>query len=258
MADGGANGPDYAVDLSNCDREPIHVLGKVQPFGFLIALTADWLVARVSANSADFIGLSPDDMLGRPISDILASDAIHALRNRITLLRGPDSVERLFSVPLIEGGPAFDVAVHFSGPMVVVEAEPASHDEMEASSTVRSMVSRLAQAEGMSAFLRDGARQVRALTGFDRVMVYRFADGGDGEVVAEALRPGIESFFGLHYPASDIPAQARALYLRNIFRIIFGPNITYLIFDILKTQFLHINTGLDASSKVVGIQAAAF
>ena len=220
MADGGANGPDYAVDLSNCDREPIHVLGKVQPFGFLIALTADWLVARVSANSADFIGLSPDDMLGRPISDILASDAIHALRNRITLLRGPDSVERLFSVPLIEGGPAFDVAVHFSGPMVVVEAEPASHDEMEASSTVRSMVSRLAQAEGMSAFLRDGARQVRALTGFDRVMVYRFADGGDGEVVAEALRPGIESFFGLHYPASDIPAQARALYLRNIFRII--------------------------------------
>ena len=49
MADGGANGPDYAVDLSNCDREPIHVLGKVQPFGFLIALTADWLVARASA-----------------------------------------------------------------------------------------------------------------------------------------------------------------------------------------------------------------
>ena len=215
-----ATDPGFAVDLSNCDREPIHILGAVQPFGFLIALTADWLVARASANSAQFIGLSPDDMLGRPVADIFEADAIHALRNRITLLRGPDSVERLFSLPLIKDGPAFDVAVHFSGPMVIVEAEPASHDEMEASSTVRSMVSRLAQAESMSAFLRDGARQVRALTGFDRVMVYRFADGGDGEVVAEALRPGIESFFGLHYPASDIPSQARALYLRNIFRII--------------------------------------
>ncbi|KAA9018853.1 HWE histidine kinase domain-containing protein [Sphingobium limneticum] len=220
MADRDADQPNFSVDLSNCDREPIHVLGTVQPFGFLIALTADWLVSRVSANSAQFIGLTPDDMLGKPIAALLDGEAIHALRNRITLLRGPDSVERLFSIPLIAGGPPFDVAVHFSGQLVVVEAEPASHDEMEASSTVRSMVARLAQAEGMTAFLRDGARQVRALTGFDRVMVYRFADGGDGEVVAEALKPGIDSFFGLHYPASDIPAQARALYLRNIFRII--------------------------------------
>lgn len=212
--------PTEPVDLTNCDREPIHVLGMVQPFGFLVALTADWLVARVSANSAEFIGLSPDDMLGQPIVGMLSAEAIHTLRNRITLLRGPDSVERIFSLALIEGGAVFDVAVHFAGPLVVIEAEPASHDEMEASSTVRSMVARLGQVEGISAFLRDGARQVRALTGFDRVMVYRFAGTGDGEVVAEALRPGIESFFGLHYPASDIPAQARALYLRNIFRII--------------------------------------
>ena len=208
------------VDLTNCDREPIHVLGMVQPFGFLMALTADWLVSRVSANSADFVGLPPDRMLGQPIAELLSGEAIHTLRNRITMLRGPDSVERIFSLALVEGGALFDVAVHFSGPLVVIEAEPASHDEMEASSTVRSMVSRLGQVEGMAAFLRDGARQVRALTGFDRVMVYRFAGSGDGEVVAEALRPGVDSFLGLHYPASDIPAQARALYLRNIFRII--------------------------------------
>jgi light-regulated signal transduction histidine kinase (bacteriophytochrome) len=220
MVDRNGTAPGFAVDLSNCDREPIHVLGTVQPFGFLIALTADWLVSRVSANSAQFIGLSPQDMLGKPVSGVLSAEAIHSLRNRITLLRGPDSVERLFSIPLIDGGPPFDIAVHFSGQLVVIEAEPAAHDEMEASSTVRSMVARLAQADSMTAFLRDGARQVRALTGFDRVMVYRFADGGDGEVVAEALKPGIDSFFGLHYPASDIPAQARALYLRNIFRVI--------------------------------------
>ncbi|CCW18515.1 Phytochrome, two-component sensor histidine kinase [Sphingobium indicum BiD32] len=219
MADGGS-GADFAVNLTNCDREPIHVLGTVQPFGFLIALTADWLVSRVSDNSAAFIGLSPDDMLGKPVSALFDGEAIHTLRNRITLLRGPDSVERIFSLPLMAGGTPFDVAVHFSGQLVVIEAEPASADEMEASSTVRAMVARLAQADGMTAFLRDGARQVRALTGFDRVMVYRFADGGDGEVVAEALRPGIDSFFGLHYPASDIPVQARALYLRNIFRVI--------------------------------------
>jgi light-regulated signal transduction histidine kinase (bacteriophytochrome) len=216
----GGGAATFAVDISNCEREPIHVPGTIQPFGFLIAVTADWLVSRVSANSADFIGLAPDALLGRPIADIFVADALHSLRNRITLLRGPDSVERLYSVQLIEGGAQFDLAVHFSGQLVVIEAEPASADELEVASLVRSMVARLAQVEGMTAFLRDGARQVRALTGFDRVMVYRFAGTGDGEVVAEALRPGIDSFFGLHYPASDIPAQARALYLRNIFRII--------------------------------------
>ncbi|MFC4593861.1 HWE histidine kinase domain-containing protein [Sphingobium tyrosinilyticum] len=221
MADGRE--PDvtaFAVDISNCDREPIHVPGTIQPFGFLVALTADWLVSRVSANSSAFIGLSPQEMLGQPISELFRGEAIHSLRNRITLLRGPDAVERIFSLILIDGFPPFDIAVHFSGSLVVIEAEPARADEMEATSMVRSMVARLAQTDSMAAFLRDGARQVRALTGFDRVMVYRFADGGDGEVVAEALRPGIDSFFGLHYPASDIPAQARALYLRNIFRVI--------------------------------------
>src|ERR1700744_5084207 len=85
---------------------------------------------------------------------------------------------------------------------------------------VRAMMARLAQSEGMASFLREGARQVRALTGFDRVMVYRFDDQGSGEVAAESLQPGIDSFLGLHYPASDIPAQARKLYLRNVFRVI--------------------------------------
>ena len=211
---------DFAVDISNCDREPIHVPGTIQPFGFLVALTADWLVSRVSANCEQFIGLTPEQMLGKPISGLFRDDAIHSLRNRITLLRGPDAVERMFSLVLIDGIQPFDIAVHFSGSLVVIEAEPAFADEIEATSMVRSMVARLAQTDSMAAFLRDGARQVRALTGFDRVMVYRFADGGDGEVVAEALRPGIDSFFGLHYPASDIPTQARALYLRNIFRVI--------------------------------------
>jgi light-regulated signal transduction histidine kinase (bacteriophytochrome)/CheY-like chemotaxis protein len=95
---------------------------------------------------------------------------------------------------------------------------------MEASAMVRAMIGRLSQSDSVAAYLREGARQVRALTGFDRVMVYRFDEQGSGEVVAESLRPGVDSFLGLHYPASDIPAQARKLYLRNIFRVIADVN----------------------------------
>jgi light-regulated signal transduction histidine kinase (bacteriophytochrome) len=211
---------DFHVDLTNCDREPIHVLGIIQPFGFLIAVTADWLISRVSANIADLTGQQPDEMLGRPVHEYLSEHSIHAIRNRLTMLRGPDGVERLFSQPLIAGRGAFDIAVHMASDLIVIEAEPAAEEDVEAAAMVRAMVSRLGQTDQMAAFLREGARQVRAITGFDRVMVYRFDEQQSGEVVAEALRPGVDSFMGLHYPASDIPAQARTLYLRNIFRVI--------------------------------------
>ena len=208
------------VDLTNCDREPIHALGAVQPIGFLIALTSDWLIARASANAADFIGFGPDDLIGRPLAEIFSSKAVHDLRNRTTMLRGPDAVERIFDIALIEGATHFDVAMHFSAGSIIVEAEPISGDHGDATGTVRSMIARLDQCGNVEAFLREGARQIRALTNFDRVMVYRFAQDGSGEVVAEACRSGIGRFLGLHYPASDIPAQARQLYKRNILRVI--------------------------------------
>jgi light-regulated signal transduction histidine kinase (bacteriophytochrome)/CheY-like chemotaxis protein len=208
------------VDLSNCEREPIHILGAVQPIGFLIALTSDWMIGRASANTEDFIGLAPDALLGRPLAEVFSSKAVHDLRNRMSMLRGPDAVERIFSVILVESFPPFDIAIHVSGGQIVIEAQPASDEHGDATGTVRSMTTRLDQTPELPAFFNEGARQVRALTGFDRVMVYRFAGDGSGEVVAEACKPGIGTFKGLHYPASDIPAQARELYKRNLLRVI--------------------------------------
>ena len=209
------------VNLTNCDREPIHMLGAIQPVGFLIALTSDWMIARVSANIGSFFDAEPADLIGRPLASLLTPTAVHGLRNRLAMLRGPDSVERIFSCTMITGHEPFDVALHMSGGQVVIEAEPGSGgDHGDATGTVRSMIVRLDQAETMTAFFNEGARQVRALSGFDRVMVYRFAEDGSGEVVAETCKPGIGSFHGLRYPASDIPAQARELYKRNLLRII--------------------------------------
>lgn len=222
--------PHPPVDLSNCDREPIHLLAGIQPFGFLIAVTADWLIARASENLERFTGIDARDALGRSLQDVFRHDAIHAIRNRVLLLRGPDAVERIFGLPLLKSGPgepgsarlagAFDLAVHFSGTLMVIEAEPAQGESLDAANQVRTLMARLHQTGTMAAFLREAGRQVRALTGFDRVMVYRFDHTGSGEVVAEALKPGVDSFLGLNYPATDIPNQARALYRRNVFRVI--------------------------------------
>jgi light-regulated signal transduction histidine kinase (bacteriophytochrome) len=208
------------VDLTNCDREPIYILGAIQPIGFLLALSTDWIVARASANVADFIGKSPSDLIGFPLAQALPSTVLHDLRNRVGMLRGADATERLFGCVLVKGGPPFDVALHMSGGQIVIEAQPGVGQPGDATGVVRSMVARLDLAPDMASFYREGARQVRALLGFDRVMVYKFDGGGAGEVVAEACKSGIGTFMGLHYPASDIPQQARALYKRNLLRVI--------------------------------------
>jgi len=208
------------VDLSNCDREPIHLLGAIQSFGFLVAMDPAGRIARVSCNLRSFTGHVAESVLGAPIDVLFRKDAVHAIRNRLTLLRSGDAVERLFALELVEGRGPFDVAVHFSGDLLVIEAEPHKGDLVDAVYKVRALTARLAHAPDLQAFQREACRQVRVLTGFDRVMLYRFDHTGAGEVVAEALRQGVDSFLGLSYPASDIPGQVRLLYLRNLFRII--------------------------------------
>src|SRR5689334_10595460 len=213
--------PAQGIDLTNCDREPIHLLGAIQPIGFLLAVNTDWMVARVSANFEEFFGKRPEDVIGKPALDVLSAEAVHAIRNRLALLASPDASERIFRCRLFDESVLFDIAVHMIDGLVVIEGEPSSdHAYGDATGTVRGMIARLDNAQSLERFFNEGARQVRALTAFDRVMVYRFDEDGSGEVVAESAKSGIGSFMGLHYPSNDIPKQARALYKRNLLRVI--------------------------------------
>src|SRR3569623_869456 len=125
------------VNLTNCDREPIHIPGAIQPVGFLVALSREWIVTRVSANSAEFVGLAPEAIIGRPVTDVFTPTAIHNLRNRLAMLRGPDAVERLFGASLTENGTPRDCAIHMSGDEVVIEADPSSEDQGAETGVVR-------------------------------------------------------------------------------------------------------------------------
>lgn len=194
---------------------------SIQPAGFLLALSDEWMVERVSANVGDFLGRRPDDMIGAPASDFLADDAIHALRNRLALLRGPDGIERIFACRLTDDDRAFDVAIHIADGAVIVEAEPSSTKLYgDVTGTLRGMVGRLELEPDFSQFLTAGARQLRALTGYDRVMVTRFDADGAGTVVAECERSGIGSYLGKRFPAGTLSDEQRARLMRSPLHVV--------------------------------------
>ena len=210
----------FSVDLSNCDREPIHLLGRIQPFGTLIAVSMDWLIQHVSANIAEIAGRSPEDCLGLPLSELLPPSSVHDIRDRLQGLAPGEGSERIFGVDLFGDGRRFDLAIHIVRHTIVVEAEPSVVSAASSGTLVKTMIGRIERCASLDALYTEAVRQLRAVTGFDRVMLYRFAQDGSGRVIAEAARHGIEPFLGLNYPATDIPAQARRLYVKNRTRII--------------------------------------
>jgi light-regulated signal transduction histidine kinase (bacteriophytochrome)/CheY-like chemotaxis protein len=211
----------HPVDLSTCDLEPIHIIGRIQSFGWLVSFSSDWIVNYASANCGDVFALPASEMIGRPAADFLSSGVMHDIRGRVQILTLADTVERMIEIDLFGDGRLFDLAVHASGASIVIEIELSEEGQRrDYVGTVRPMIHRMRKAASVEKLCTSAARHLRGLTGFDRVMVYRFEPSGAGEVIAESVNVGTDSFHGLHFPASDIPAQARRLYARNILRII--------------------------------------
>jgi two-component system, chemotaxis family, sensor kinase Cph1 len=201
--------------LARCADEPIAVPGAVQPHGALVAVTEpDLAVVLTSANAAQLLGAEIAGRLDAVLDDGGAARLREALAGDLAEAN-PLRVE-------LAGG-AFDVVLHRADGLLVTEWEPVRGAEQAGAAWHRRLpvvlqrLSATATLEDLSAVL---AREVRELTGFDRVMVYRFDTEWNGEVVSEARRDDLEPFLGLRYPAGDIPAQARALYTSNWLRLI--------------------------------------
>ena len=214
------------IDLTNCDREPIHIPGAIQPHGALLVLAEPALtIVQVSANVGERLGIPVERLLGTPLAahvgEAQAAEVVTALG------RGETRTFHALALALPAGDAgaprAFDGVVHRSGDVVILELEPrvgAPLSTSEFHDVVRGVMTRIEEAETLPALAQAIAEQMRAITGFDRVWVYKFHEDWHGEIIAEARHEGIETWLGMHYPASDIPAQARALFLRHWLRMI--------------------------------------
>ncbi|TJZ72078.1 ATP-binding protein [Chitiniphilus eburneus] len=216
-----------AAGIAQCAQEPIRIPGSIQPHGFLLALEEPSLrIRHASSSVADWLGLPPEALLGRTLAELLAPDeTITATLSG--LVKEDASVFYLGELALRRGDDAmgrFQLVAHRYADLLIAEFEPAQDGGGPAFSTmyplVSTFVARLQHADDVERLCQLAAEEVQRIIGFGRALVYRFDRDGHGQVLAEANTDGYPSYLGQHFPASDIPAQARELYLLNRLRVI--------------------------------------
>jgi light-regulated signal transduction histidine kinase (bacteriophytochrome) len=215
------------VDFEACASEPIRVPGSVQTHGMLLTVDpATFEVVQVSANSRAFVGREPQQVLGESVDAIFSAASVRSLRSVVDEERMERGTTLLaLDVELDGEHRPYDGVVHRSGGLLVIEllrvqGGPRPLTFTDACRRAQSRMAELHETSGYAELLAAAAQQMQTLTGFDRVMIYRFDADYNGQVVAEQRRDDLEPFLGLHYPATDIPAQARALYERNWIRLL--------------------------------------
>ena len=214
---------DARIDLTNCDREPIHVPGSIQPHGVLIAFVEPSLaIVSASANCAGVLGIAAHELAGRPLATALSATDIERLLSHRDG-EGATGLEAL-SVTTTHGGDVkrWMALIHRHEGIAIVELEPvnAPHDGPGTTLLLGAASKQLQAAADLTQACQVVVEQIRRITGFARVDLYRFASDWSGEVLAESRDEDMPAYLGLHFPASDIPSQARALYQSNPVRLI--------------------------------------
>lgn len=215
------------VDLSTCSTEPIHVPGSIQAHGALVVLEpgSDRIIAAAGdmesllGFSGDPVGQSFESLVGKRLSALTTGAGLE-----------PEH-EPLF-LGTISAGEApqdLDILAHQRDGRIIVELEPSLTNHPSGArllARLRAGVVKIKDTNTVEAACMEAAKAVRSFSGFDRVMGLRFLDDGSGKVIAEVGGDTLGSLLNQHFPASDIPEQARALYLRNLVRAI--PDVNYI------------------------------
>jgi diguanylate cyclase (GGDEF)-like protein/PAS domain S-box-containing protein len=236
-------GTSLALDLSGCASEPIHIPGAIQPHGAVLAALADrLLVTHASANLAAVLGRPVEAVLGRSLENAIGEPACRALLDAVT--SGGVTTEQVHSLSLPDGGTRY-LRAHRTGRHICVDIEPLHVEPFQSRPIfmARSIVRTFEHAASVVELCELAVQGLKAISGYDRVMAYRFSEDGHGEVIAEAREASLKAYLGQHYPASDIPPQARRLYLRQ--RVAAIANSSYAPVPLCADPTLDDGTPLD-------------
>ena len=234
------------VLLDDCASEPIHIPGSIQPHGLLLTLSEPALeILQASTNLNAALGLGPEPLSGRALVDVIGDEALAQVMLAMADL--DDDEDELHQLTL--NGSLYDALLHRHQGLLFLELEntvtPGPGTSQQISRTLR----RLQSAKTLDGLYQTCVTEIRALTGYDRVTLYRFEQEGHGKVIGEALSDGMQPYLGLCFPASDIPPQARELYRLNWIRVI--PDAEYQPVPILPVLRPDTGQPLDLSFAVL-------
>lgn len=241
------------VDLTNCDKEPIHIPGLIQPHGIIFVLQEPQLkVLQVSNNTFQLLGIYPKKIVGNKLKQLVGSQIIQQIKTK--LVEGIETINPLkLSIKTEKGELCFDGILHRSDGMLILELEPITSKEFgdffSLYHLVQAPLAKIQKTLTLNELCQAIVEEVRKLTEFDRVMVYQFDEEDAGTIIAEEKSEELSSFLGLHYPASDIPRQARHLYKLNLLRLI--PDVNYQPVELFPVNNPVANQPLDLSFSVL-------
>lgn len=212
-------------DLSKCDKEPIHIIRLIQAHAALLLTTIDtYQILHASGNTQQVLGTAPLELLGKNLTDFLESSLLEEISTGLAKEYMED-----FNPLQVSFFGEFKLEHHQNliihrteqGLLLEFEARHQSTSQYSFLGKVDRSIQKIQQLRNVDQLFDQVAKEIKSLTAYDRVMIYRFDEQKNGEVIAEAKEEWLEAFLNLRYPAADIPSQARALYLRNQIRIIY-------------------------------------
>jgi chemotaxis family two-component system sensor kinase Cph1 len=222
MADPGIT--IVSADVTNCDQEPIHIPGAILPHGAMLVLDDVTLeVLQAAGDTSRLLGVPLEQLLGQSAEVLFRPDQIQGLRGLVAALELVKPRHLLDPQLRVIADQPLDASLHRSAGSLVLEFEAADLSDRFAADPlagVQEMVRGFEELPSLQALCQVAAQRVRDVARYDRVLVYQFMHDGSGWVIAESREPHLAPFLDLHYPAADIPQQARALYLKNWLRLI--------------------------------------
>ena len=246
----------HKLALATCEAEPIQIPGAIQSHGILVTLRAsDLTILQISASVFDILGVHPDELLHQPLSKLMKTESVEKASRRL----GERTPRLLNPIPLeiMANGKLkrFDGILHRSGRIFILELEVHVKDEESYVGfggfyeAIRDVTSKFMVADNLPEIFDLACDEVRTMTDFSRVVIYQFDEEWNGSVIAESKRSDAESLLHHRFPASDIPKQARDLYVVNWLRLI--PNVNYTPSRLVPQNNPITDRPLDMSNSVL-------
>lgn len=241
------------------DQEKIHIIGYIQPHGVFLCLEETNLtILQVSNNTSEFFGISPEKLLNQNLSVLLDNEQITIFKDYLAQqdLQSTNPIE--FSVKVADKIRDFDGVIHRSQGVLILELEPTIIEKTKVFfkfyPLIKLAISKLKGGETLDQICQILVGEVRKITGFDRVMLYKFDDDNHGYVIAEEKLDSLESYLGLHYPSLDIPSCARQMFISNYIRTI--PDSYAQPIEILPFNNPIIGSPIDLTNSMLRTPAA--